>query len=210
MQERSIGAVGYLVRRLLSALPVVFLVVSLVFLLLHLVPGDPVQQMLGEGARGADVEKMRQELGLDLPLREQYGRYMKGLLRGDLGHSWRFNAPVAQVIRSRYPATMELTLAALLVALLFSVPAGIHAAVHRGRWGDQTVGFFSLLGLSFPNFALGPVVILIFAIELGWLPVSGRGSLSHLVLPAVTLGAALAAILTRMVRSSLLEELGQA
>ena len=209
MQQRSIGAVGYLIGRLLSALPVVFLVVSLVFLLIHLVPGDPVQQMLGEGARGADVEKMRRDLGLDLPLGQQYGRYLKGLLRGDLGQSWRFSAPVAQVILSRYPATIELTLAALLAALLFSIPAGVHAAVHRGRWGDQAVGFFSLLGLSFPSFALGPVLILIFAIKLGWLPVSGRGSTAHLILPAITLGAALAAILTRMVRSSLLEELGQ-
>ncbi|MBI4465446.1 MAG: ABC transporter permease [Acidobacteria bacterium] len=209
MQEHSIGAVRYLVRRLLSALPVVFLVASLVFFLIHLVPGDPVQQMLGEGARGTDIERMRQELGLDRPLAEQYGRYLKDLLQGDLGQSWRFNAPVAQVVLSRYPATMELTLAALLVALLFSIPAGVHSAVHRGQWGDQAVGFLSLLGLSFPNFALGPVLILVFAVDLGWLPVSGRGSISHLVLPAVTLGSALAAILTRMVRSSLLEELGQ-
>ena len=209
MKGLSISIAQYLASRLLYALPVVLIVVSLVFFLIHLVPGDPVQQMLGESARQADVEEMRRELGLDRPLAEQYGRYLANLLRGDLGQSFRFDSPVTQIILSRYPATLELTLAALLVALLLSIPGGVHAAVHRDQWGDRAVGFFSLLGLSFPNFALGPVLILIFAIDLGWLPVSGRGTLAHLILPAFTLGTALAAILTRMVRSSLLEELGQ-
>ena len=202
-------AARYVGQRLLYALPVIFIVISLVFFLIHLVPGDPVQQMLGEGARAADVEQMRRDLGLDLPLAEQYGRYLKGLLRGNLGYSFRFNSPVAEVILSRYPATLELTIAALCVALLIAIHGGVQAAVHRGRWPDRCLGFFSLLGLSFPNFALGPVLILIFAVYLGWLPVSGSGTFAHLILPAFTLGAALAAILTRMVRSSLLEELGQ-
>ena len=203
------AAARYFVARLVYALPVVILVVSLVFFLIHLVPGDPVQQMLGERARAADVERMRQELGLDQPLLTQYGRYLSRLVRGDLGYSLRFNAPVTEIILARYPATMELTLAALLVALLLSIPAGVQAAVHRGRWPDSALGFLSLLGLSFPNFALGPVLILVFSVEIGWLPVSGSGTLLHLILPAVTLGAALAAILTRMVRTSVLEELGQ-
>ena len=209
MKALLIAAARHFAGRLLYALPVVFLVVSLVFFLIHLVPGDPVQQMLGERARSADVERMRHDLGLDQPLVTQYGRYLGRMVRGDLGHSLRFNAPVTGIILARYPATIELTAAALLVALLLSIPAGVQAAVHRGRWPDRLLGFVSLLGLSFPNFALGPVLILIFSVEIGWLPVSGSGSLLHLILPAVTLGGALAAILTRMVRTSVIEELGQ-
>src|SRR5262249_13795815 len=125
------------------------------------------------------------------------------------GKSYRFNAPVSRLIRSRYPATLELTIAALLVALVLSIPAGVNAAVHRGRWQDRLLGLLSLIGLSFPNFALAPVAILLFAILLDWLLVSGSGGLDHLILPALTLGAALAAILTRMVRAAMLEELGQ-
>lgn len=209
MRVFLVAAIRYLANRLLYAIPVVFLVVSLVFFLIHLVPGDPVQQMLGEGARSADVEQLRHDLGLDRPLLAQYTSYWKGLLQGDLGQSFRFGSPVTGTILARYPATMELSLAALLVALLLSIPAGVHSAVHRGQWRDRLLGFLSLLGLSFPHFALGPVLILVFAILLGWLPVSGYGTFPHLILPALTLGSALAAILTRMVRASLLEELRQ-
>ena len=209
MKALLIAAGRHSAGRLLYALPVVFLVVSLVFFLIHMVPGDPVQQMLGERARAADVEQMRHDLGLDQPLLTQYGRYLDRLVRGDLGNSLRFDAPVMGIILARYPATIELTVAALLVALLLSIPAGVQAAVHRGRWPDRLLGFLSLLGLSFPNFALGPVLILIFSVEIGWLPVSGSETLLHLILPAVTLGAALAAILTRMVRTTVLEELAQ-
>ena len=198
-----------LTQRFLYALPVVFVVTTLVFFLIHLVPGDPVEQMLGERAQPGDIEELRRTLGLDRPVGEQYLNYLKGVVRGDWGTSFRFDAPVSTLILSRYPATIELTLAALFVALMLAIPAGIHSAVHRGRWPDQALGFVSLLGLSFPNFALGPVAILIFAISLDWLPVSGYGGLAHLVLPSLTLGAALAAILTRMVRSAMLEELGQ-
>jgi peptide/nickel transport system permease protein len=199
----------YLVQRLLYALPVVFVVVSLVFLLIHLVPGDPVQQMLGERASTGEVEQLRRELGLDRPIGEQYLAYLKALVGGDLGTSFRFNAPVAEVVLARYPATLLLTIASLCVALLLSIPAGVDSAVHRGRWRDRLLGFLSLLGLSLPNFALGPLAILVFAIYFGWLPVSGYGSLDHLVLPSLTMGSALAAILTRMVRTSVLEELNQ-
>ena len=201
--------IRFLLQRLLFTLPVLFLVATLVFLLIHLVPGDPVEQMLGEGARAQELNDVRKAWGLDLPLGQQYLRFVTGLARGDLGRSFKFNAPVREVILSRYPATVELTLAALVVALLFSIPAGVQAALHYGRPLDHGLGFLSLLGLSFPNFALGPVLILALSIGLGLLPVSGRGTWAHLVLPAGTLGAALAAILTRMVRSSMLEELGQ-
>jgi peptide/nickel transport system permease protein len=195
--------------RLLYTLPVVWLVVSVVFLLIHLVPGDPIQQMLGEGAAAADLAAARHAYGLDLPLPQQYLNYWKGVLHGDLGQSIRFNQNVGRIIVSRYPFTLKLTLASLLVAIVISIPAGVRSARRRNRWDDRLLGFVSLWGLSFPNFALGPVLILLFSIYLGWLPVSGSGSLAHLVLPAITMGGALAAILTRMVRTAMLEELGQ-
>ena len=197
----------YLARRLLYMLPVVWLVVSLVFLLIHLVPGDPIAQMLGEGAPAADIEATRHAYGLDTPLTEQYIHYWKGVLRGDLGLSLRYNQTVSSLIAQRYPLTLQLTVAALLVAILLSVPAGIRSAQRRNRWDDRLLSVISLFGLSFPNFALGPILILFFSIELGLLPVSGSGTLAHLVLPAITMGSALAAILTRMVRTSMLEEL---
>ncbi len=199
----------YLGRRILYTLPVIWLVVSVVFLLIHIVPGDPIQQMLGEGAASADIEKARRDYGLDVPLGQQYLNYWKGVLRGDLGRSIRFEREVGALIAERYPHTLGLTLAALAVALLISVPAGVRSARRRNRWDDRLISLVSLLGLSFPNFALGPVLILLFSIELALLPVSGSGTPAHLVLPALTMGGALAAILTRMVRTSLLEELGQ-
>lgn len=199
----------YLSLRLLYTLPVVWLVVSLVFVLIHLVPGDPILQMLGEGAPVTDVQAARHAYGLDLSLGRQYLNYWEGVLRGDLGPSLRFNQSVTRLIAQRYPYTLQLTLAALVVAILLSVPAGVRSAQRRNRWDDRLLSVVSLFGLSFPNFALGPILILLFAIYLGWLPVSGSGSVAHLVLPAITMGSALAAILTRMVRTSMLEELGQ-
>ncbi|PYX05951.1 MAG: peptide ABC transporter [Acidobacteria bacterium] len=198
----------YLSLRVLYTLPAVWLVVSIVFLLIHLVPGDPILQMLGEGAPLADVEATRHAYGLDLPLGEQYLHYWKGVLRGDLGPSLRFNQSVSSMIAQRYPYTLELTLASLLVAVTLSVPAGVCSAQRPNRWDDRLLSVVSLFGLSFPNFALGPILILFFAIKLGLLPVSGSGTIAHLVLPAITMGGALAAILTRMVRTSMLEELG--
>jgi peptide/nickel transport system permease protein len=198
-----------LITRVAYTLPVVWLVVSVVFLLIHLVPGDPIQQMLGEGAASADLAAARHQYGLDLPLGQQYLNYWRGVLHGNLGQSLRFQQDVGSLIAVRYPFTLQLTLAALVVAILLSIPAGVHSATHRNRWSDRTLSFVSLLGLSFPNFALGPVLILFFAIGLGILPVSGSGSLAHLVLPAITMGGSLAAILTRMVRTAMLEELGQ-
>ena len=199
----------YLSFRVLYMLPVVWLVVSLVFLLIHLVPGDPILQMLGEGAPVTDVQAARHAYGLDLPLGRQYLNYWQGVLRGDLGPSLRFNQSVTHLIAQRYPYTLQLTMAALVVAVLLSVPAGVRSAQRRNRWDDRLLSVVSLFGLSFPNFALGPILILFFSIHMGWLPVSGSGTVAHLVLPAVTMGGALAAILTRMVRTSMLEELGQ-
>ena len=197
----------YLSLRVLYTLPAVWLAVSIVFLLIHLVPGDPILQMLGEGAPAADVEATRHLYGLDRPLGEQYLHYWKGVLRGDLGPSLRFNQSVSKMIAQRYPYTLELTLASLLVAIVLSIPAGVRSAQRRNRWDDRLLSVVSLFGLSFPNFALGPILILFFAIKLGLLPVSGSGTVAHLVLPAITMGGALAAILTRMVRTSMLEEL---
>jgi len=197
----------YLARRLVFALPALWLILSMVFLLSHVVPGDPVQQMLGEGARGEDLGQLRHSLGLDLPLPAQYARYVLGVFRGDLGESFRFQQPVTRVVLSRYPATLELSIVAFLVCAAIGIPAGVIAAHRRGTATDHAVGVFTLLGLSVPNFALGPVLILVFSVILGWLPVSGRGGIGHLILPAATLGAALAAILTRMVRAAVIEEL---
>jgi ABC-type dipeptide/oligopeptide/nickel transport system permease component len=197
----------YLALRFLLAIPALWLIVTMVFLLAHIVPGDPVEQMLGEGAQAQDIQQLRHELGLDLPLPVQYGRYLAGVVRGHLGESIRFQEPVAEVVLSHYPATLELSFFALLVCAVIAIPAGLFAASRRGTAADHAVGLFTLFGLSVPNFALGPVLILIFSVLLGWLPVSGRGGVSRLILPAVTLGAALAAILTRMVRTSVIEEL---
>jgi ABC-type dipeptide/oligopeptide/nickel transport system permease component len=199
----------YLGLRVLYTIPVLWLVVSLVFLLIHFVPGDPIQQMLGEGAASADIEAARHAYGLDAPIRTQYVNYWKGVLRGDLGPSIRYNQGVSSLIAQRYPYTLQLTLASLFVAIALSILAGVRSARRRNRWDDRALSIISLFGLSFPNFALGPVMILFFAIKLGLLPVSGSGTLAHLVLPAITMGSALAAILTRMVRTSMLEELGQ-
>lgn len=199
----------YLAQRIAYMVPVLWLVVSVVFLLIHLVPGDPIQQMLGEGATVNDLQAARHAYGLDVPIRQQYIHYWEGVLHGDLGKSIRLNQTVSKAIVQAYPPTIELTFAALLVALLLSIPAGVHSALHRNQWSDRLLSFVTLLGLSFPNFALGPILILFFAIKLGLLPVSGTGSLAHLVLPAVTMGSALAAILARMVRTSMLEELSQ-
>ena len=199
----------YVSIRLLYTVPVLWLVVSVVFLLIHLVPGDPIQQMLGEGASAADIQAARHAYGLDVPIRKQYINYWKGVLHGDLGRSLRFDQPVTRIIVQRYPQTLQLTVASMIVALLISIPAGVRSARRRNRWDDRLLSFVSLLGLSFPNFALGPILILFFAIYLGLLPVSGSGTVAHLVLPAITMGGALAAILTRMVRTAMLEELSQ-
>src|ERR1700678_1165417 len=172
----------YIITRVLYTLPVIWLVVSTVFLLIHLFPGHPVLQMLGKGAPAPDIQATRHAYGLDVPLGQQYLNYWRGVLHGDLGKSLRFNQGVTSLIAQRYPFTLQLTLASLFVAIVLAIPAGVRSAQRRNLWDDRTLSVVSLFGLSFPNFALGPVLILIFAIKLGWLPVSGSGDLGHLVL----------------------------
>jgi len=200
---------GYFLRRVLLAIPVLLGVATLVFSLIHLVPGDPAQAMLGEGAAPNDVDQLRRSLGLDRPLLEQYGEFLGNAISGDLGTSFRTGQPVTAMIAERVPATAELAIAAMLVAIVLALPLGVIAAVKRGTAADYGAMTFALAGVSIPNFWLGPLLAIVFAVELGWLPVSGRGTLAHLVLPAFSLGLALAAILARMTRASLLDELNE-
>jgi peptide/nickel transport system permease protein len=197
----------YLFRRLLLTVPVLLGVATLVFALIHLVPGDPAQAMLGDGASHEEVLRLQHTLGLDRPLLTQYKSFLVGIAHGDLGTSFRYNTPVTAQIREKFPNTAALALAAMLVAVVIAIPLGIVAAVYRGTIVDHAAMTLALLGICMPNFWLGPLLAILFAVRLGWLPVSGIGGLSHLVLPAITLGAALAAILARMTRASVLEEL---
>lgn len=201
--------INFLLSRLFSALLVIVGVVCLVFLLIHLIPGDPVDVMLGESARPADREALRSSLGLDQPMGVQLADYLGGVLRLDLGTSLHSDQPVSQLMAKRIPATLQLALAALLCALLLALPLGMLAAVRRGSAWDWGAMGFSTLGVSLPNFWLGPLLILCFSLWLGWTPVSGRESSASLILPALTLGTGFAAILARMIRSSLLEVLGE-
>jgi peptide/nickel transport system permease protein len=194
----------YLLHRLLLLLPTLFGALTLVFFLINFVPGDPIEVMLGETASATDKEELRQQLGLDQPVMTRYVGFLAGLARGELGHSLYENASVSKLISSRLPATFELTVSAMLVAMVIALPLATVAAINRDTWIDRLALFFSLLGVSMPNFWLGPVLMILVSIQLGWLPVSGRGGFSHLVLPSLTLGMAMAAILTRILRSSLL------
>jgi len=199
----------YFIRRVFLAVPVLLGVATLVFSLIHLVPGDPAQAMLGDGAAPQDVDELRKSLGLDQPLLTQYVSFLRHALTGDLGTSFRTGQPVTTMILERVPATAELAFAAMFVAIVIAIPLGVVAAVWRGTAVDYGAMTFALAGVSIPNFWLGPLLAIVFAVELGWLPVSGRGSLAHLVLPAFSLGLALAAILARMTRASLLDELNE-
>src|SRR5207342_3222945 len=171
--EQEADMTRYLIRRLLLTIPVLLGVATLVFALIHLVPGDPAQAMLGEAAPQADVLKLRHALGLDQPLLTQYRTYLTGLVRGDLGTSFRYNAPVTAQIRDKFPNTATLAVAAMLFAILFAIPLGILAAVFRGTAIDHVAMTIALAGISMPNFWLGPLLAILFAVRLGWLPVSG-------------------------------------
>jgi peptide/nickel transport system permease protein len=203
------GFATAVVRRLLVIVPVLWAVVTLVFLLIHLVPGDPARQLVGENATEQQYQAARAELGLDKPLIDQYTDYWKGLMRGDWGENPVTRQGVLERITARYPATIKLALASMLIATMVSVPLGVTAATNRGSFIDSISTFVALLGISLPSFALGPLLILLFSVELGITPVSGAGGIDNLILPAVTLGAGLSAILTRIVRSSVIEELGE-
>ena len=197
----------FLLRRFLLLLPILWGVATLVFLLIHLIPGDPVEIMLGETALPAAKDALRARLRLDLPLLTQYGLFLTGLARADLGASFVTQESVAGVILRTLPATVELAAAGLAVAILLALPLGMIAAVFADRPADRVSMGAALIGLSVPNFVLGPLLILAFAIGTGIFPVSGREGAGAVVLPAITLGLALAGILSRMTRASLLEVL---
>jgi peptide/nickel transport system permease protein len=197
----------FLLRRLLLTIPVLLGVATLVFSLIHLVPGDPVQTMLGESATPQEISQVRTQLGLDRPLYVQYWVFLKGVAKGDLGVSLRTNEPVSTAIADRMPATIELAIAAMCLAVVVAIPLGIIAAVGAGTIVDYAATTLALAGISIPNFWLGPLLAIVFAVTLGWLPVSGSGTPAHLILPAITLGAPLGAVLARMTRASVIEEL---
>jgi peptide/nickel transport system permease protein len=194
----------YLARRLFAVIPVALGVATLTFAIIHLVPGDPVIAMLGETAEPSDVRGMRHALGLDRPLLEQYAAYIGGLAVGDLGESIYYHKPVARLIAERFPATIELAAAGMLVALLLAFPLGIIAGANPGGAGDLGAMGFAIVGISIPHIYLGPLLMILFSLDLRLLPLTGRGGFAHLVLPAVTIGTALAAILARMLRQSLI------
>ncbi len=195
-------------RRLATLIPTLFGVVTLVFAFIHLVPGDPVDVMLGETAQVSDKQALRAELGLERPLLEQYGSYLGGIITGDLGQSFAHRKPVLEIIAAKLPATLELAFWSLIVAVAVAMPLGVWTALRQGTLVDRAGLTVSLLGVSMPNFWLGPLLVMAFSIKLGWFPVSGRAGFSSVVLPAITLGASLAAILSRMLRSSMLDVLG--
>jgi peptide/nickel transport system permease protein len=197
----------YVLGRLVAAVPVVIGVAVIVFLFLRLVPGDPVDLMLGENAAAVDREELRRGLGLDQPVWRQFGRYAAGLVRGDLGESYYYREPVLRTLLARYPATLELTLAGLLVGLAIAFPVGLVAAVRRGKFADRAAMLLAFVGVAMPVFWLGPLLIATFAVDLDWFPVSGRDGLESLVLPAFTLGLGLAALTSRMVRAGLVDTL---
>jgi len=195
--------------RLITALVVLLGVSSITFFLLHLVPGDPIEVMLGESANIADRAQLRTELGLDAPLLQQWLEFHKGLLSFDFGESLYSKKPIATTLAERIPWTFMLAIASLMVAIVISVPLGVVAALRPNTAWDTIAATVSLLGVSIPNFLLGPLLIIVFAIGLGWFPVSGTERVTSIVLPALTLGASLAAILSRMIRASLLEVLSE-
>ncbi|HPQ80874.1 MAG TPA: ABC transporter permease [bacterium] len=200
---------NYVLKRALMALPVMLAAATLVFLLIHSIPGDPVDLILGEQAMQVDREELSQELGLDRPLFSQYGAFLAGLSSGDWGRSLFDNRPVLSHIREHAGATIVLAVCAMFVAVAIAIPAGVFAAVRKGGFLDQAAMVASLVGISVPNFWLGPVLILVFAVELGWLPISGRESWASLILPAFTLGFGLSAMLSRLTRASMIDELGR-
>ncbi|MFP6608902.1 MAG: nickel ABC transporter permease [Deltaproteobacteria bacterium] len=200
---------SYGLGRVLAAVPTALGVATIVFLLIHLIPGDPIEVMLGETATAVDRQSLRAGLGLDRPLHQQYADYLGGLFRGELGTSIHSGRKVGELLIERLPATIELSLAALVFAVAMALPLGLLSAKYAGRAVDRAAMIGSLSAVALPNFWLGPLLIMLFSIELGWLPVSGRGGWAHLILPAFTLGASMAGILTRMTRASVLETVGE-
>ena len=224
-KHKTLGAL----RRVAILLLVIWTVVSLVTLLVELVPGDPAVAVLGEEATPEQFAQFRQKHGLDRPPfffsfprdaggnrhfqwhgpDNRYTDYWRGILHGDLGLSFRNDRPIVDLIFERYAATIELAIAALLIAVAIAIPLGVVAGTNRGTWIDNAASVAALLGISLPSFVIGPMLVYVFAVKLGWLAPSGRFDWSDIILPSFTLGAALSAILTRMVRSSVIEELSE-
>ena len=196
-----------MLQKLSSLVTVIFGVLLLTFLLIHAVPGDPVEVMLGESASTADRDALRADLGLNQPLINQFGGYLTKLAHGDFGTSIHTKTPIIEMIKARYPATLKLAFVSLMIGLAIGVPMGIYAALKAGYWQDFVVTIISVRFSAMPAFWLGPMLMLLFAVWLGWLPVSGMDAPNSIILPAVTLGFGLSAILTRMTRTSLLEVL---
>ena len=193
--------------RMLEALPTIFGVVTLVFFLLHLVPGDPVDALLGETALAADKEALRASMHLDEPLYAQYINYISGLTQGDWGKSIISQRDIWTLIAERLPATAKLAATSLLLAMMLALPLGMIAARFQNKPQDKLAMTFSLLGVSIPNFWLGPMLMLVFSVLLGWLPVSGMDAPGSIILPTITMGTALAAVLSRMARASWLDSM---
>lgn len=196
-----------MIKRLRGLFFVIFGVLLLTFLLIHVVPGDPVEVMLGDSATQADRLQLRSELGLDRSLPQQFSSYLTKVVQGDFGHSIHTKISIAELIKTRYPATLKLAGLALIIGLTVGVPLGIYAALKVGQWQDLVVTLLSVRLSAMPAFWLGPILMLVFAVYFGWFPVSGMESSTSIILPALTLGLGLSAILTRMTRTSLLEVL---
>ncbi len=206
---KGCDVLSYIVRRLLLLVPMLLGVSLAVFLILHAIPGDPARQVAGPDANEQDVEIIRQNLGLDQPLALQFGTYLQRLAQGDLGTSFQTQQPVLQGILSTFPATLELTAAGMIIAIVFGVPIGIYSALNRGTIWDRFVTSVSVLGISMPNFFLGLLLMLFFASYLGWLPPTGRGTIWHLILPALALGLPYVAVFGRLTRASMLDTLSE-
>ncbi len=199
----------FLIKRFLIAIFSLWSVFTIVFFIIHLIPGDPVELMLGEGAQRGDVEKMRKELGLNKPIIKQYSNYIKNMINGTLGKSIAQNRAVSEIIRERILSTVKLAIGGILIAIILSFPIGILSSYKEGKLTDKLSTGISVIGIAIPNFVLGPILIIIFSIKLNLLPVAGEGGISHLILPSLTLGTGLAAILTRIIKTSLDEEKGK-
>ena len=206
----------YIIKRIISLIPVLFIVSVVIFMLIHLTPGDPARTMLGDDATEADVMQLRESMGLNDSIIIQYGKWIGGIFKGDLGDSIFIDEPMTKIIGEHMGATISVTVFALIIALVIAIPLGMIAAKHRGRAADQVITGFTMLGISIPSFLMGLFLILIFSVGLGWLPVAGYksikevgliGHFKYLIMPCISLGLMQAALITRMTRSSVLDVL---
>ena len=199
----------YIGRRLVSMIPILLVVAVIIFLFLHMIPGDPAQVVAGPEASAQDIIQTRIKLGLDLPLHEQFLKFISGVVQGDLGNSYRTNMPVLEMIGDRIGPTIELSVVSMVWAIIAGMFAGVVAATNRGKWQDQITMFGAVAGISMPSFWLGLMLIELFAVQLGWLPSGGNTTYEHYILPSITLGSGVAAVIARFTRASLLETLGE-